>query len=316
MKAVIVDGYTLNPGDLSWDGFKALCECVIYDFTRSEELYDRVKDADIIITNKVILSGEMISRLPQLKYIGVLATGYNIVDVEAAHAKGIMVTNILAYSTQSVAELAFAHLLNIVSQVEYHNQEVHKGRWESSRDFSFWDKPFIELDGKTMGIIGLGHIGSTVAKIALAFSMKVVSSTSKSQDELSVGIEKVTQEELFRMSDVISLHCPLTPETEKLVNEEKLSWMKPSAILINTARGGLVDEQALADALNNDRLYAAGLDVLSQEPPTSDNPLLKAKNCYITPHYAWATLAARQRLMSTAVANLKGYLEGKPQNTV
>lgn len=316
MRAVILDGYTLNPGDLNWEEFRRLANFEIYDYTSSEEILIRARDAEIVITNKTVLSANIIRQLPQLKYIGILATGYNVVDIDAAKERGIVVTNIPAYSTDSVAQLVFAHLLNIVSQVEYHSQEVKKGRWSENRDFSFWDKPLIELSGLTLGIIGFGNIGNKVAQIALPFGMKVIAYTSKPQGNLPADVIRAELETLCKESDVISLHCPLTPGTNEIINAKRLSAMKSTAILINTSRGGLINEQALANALNEDRIYAAGLDVLSTEPPQPDNPLLTARNCYITPHYAWATKQARTRLMKTAIANLRAFLEGNPQNTL
>ncbi len=316
MKTVVLDGFALNPGDLDWGGFQSLAPCTVYDFTLKNEILERSEDAEALITNKTPLYAETIASLPQLKYIGVLATGYNIVDVEAARERGIVVTNIPSYSTDSVVQTVFAHLLNIAMQVSHHADEVRKGRWTRNRDFCFWDTPLIELSGLTMGIIGLGHIGMTVARLAHAFGMLVVAETSKVQEQLPEYIRKVSREELFKVSDVLSLHCPLTPETRGLVNAERLSLMKSSAIIINTSRGPVVDENALADALNNGKIYAAGLDVLSSEPPKPDNPLLIAKNCYITPHYAWATEAARKRLMDIAVANFKSFLQGNPINCV
>lgn len=316
MKAIVLDGFTLNPGDLDWSGFRELCDCRVYDSTQPQEIVQRSLEAEIVITNKVVISRDIMEQLPCLKYIGVLATGYNVVDIEAARERGIVVTNIPAYSTDSVAQLVFAHLLNIASQVEYHSEEVHKGRWSSNRDFTFWDKPLIELSGLTMGVVGLGNIGFKVASIAHAFGMNVIAQTSKELSQLPEWITPRPMEALFSESDVLSLHCPLTDRTDKLVNAQRLSLMKPSAILINTGRGGLIDEPALAEALHAGRLFAAGLDVLSTEPPAAGNPLLSAPNCYITPHYAWATLAARKRLMAVAVANLKAFLEGTPQNCV
>ena len=254
--------------------------------------------------------------LPQLKYIGVMATGYNIVDTEAAKEQGIIVTNIPAYSTDSVAQMVFAHLLNIAQQVQHHSEEVHKGRWTNNSDFCFWDTPLIELAGKKIGLVGLGNTGMRTARIAVSFGMKVHAYTSKSHFQLPPEIKKMELDELFAECDIISLHCPLTEQTREMVNARRLSLMKPTAILINTGRGPLINEQDLADALNSGRIYAAGVDVLSQEPPRADNPLLTARNCYITPHIAWASTAARQRLMQIALNNLKAYQEGKPINVV
>lgn len=317
MKIVVLDGYAANPGDLSWDDLKSLGECVIYDRTSSDEVLERAKNAEILLTNKTVLNRAHIGALPTLKYIGVLATGYNVVDVEAARERGIVVTNIPAYSTDSVAQLVFAHILNIAQQVQHHAEEVRRGKWVQSPDFCFWDTPLLELCGKKLGVVGLGHTGYQTARIALGFSMQVMAYTSKPQTQLPSDIQKADSlEQLFSECDIISLHCPLTEATRSLVNAERLALMKPSAILINTARGPLVDEHALADALNQGRIYAAGVDVLSTEPPSDDNPLLTARNCYITPHIAWASTAARQRLMQIMVSNLRSWLAGKVVNSV
>ena len=316
MHIVVLDGYAANPGDLSWEEMKQLGECTIYDRTSPEEVQERAQGAEILLTNKTVLNAETINALPSLRYIGVLATGYNIVDTEAARVHGVTVTNIPAYSTDSVAQMVFAHLLNICQQVQHHSEEVHKGRWSSNPDFCFWDTPLIELRGKKMGIVGLGHTGSRTARIAISFGMEVYAYTSKSAFQLPHEIKKMEMDELFAECDIISLHCPLTPDTREMVNVYRLSLMKPTAILINTGRGPLVNEQDLADALNSGRIYAAGLDVLSQEPPRADNPLLTARNCYITPHIAWASTAARERLMQIAVENVKAFIEGKAINVV
>lgn len=316
MKIVVLDGYAANPGDLCWDELKALGECVIYDRTAPEEVLERAAGATIVLTNKTVLTAAQIDALPELKYIGVLATGYNIVDIEAARARGIVVTNIPSYSTSSVAQMVFAHILNIAVQVQHHSEEVHKGRWTNSKDFCFWDTPLIELRGKKLGIVGLGHTGYSTARVAIGFGMEVHAYTSKSAFQLPPEIRKMELDELFRECDIISLNCPLTESTRNMVNAERLKLMKPTAILINTGRGQLINEQDLADALNSGQIYAAGLDVLSQEPPRADNPLLTAKNCYITPHIAWATTAARERLMHIMMDNIKAYLEGKPINNV
>jgi len=316
MKIVALDGYAANPGDLSWDELKALGECVIYDRTAPEEVLERAADAEVVLTNKVVITAEMMAALPQLKYIGVMATGYNIVDIDAARERGIIVTNIPSYSTDSVAQMVFAHILNIAQQVQHHSEAVHQGRWTSSKDFCFWDTPLIELRGKKIGIVGLGHTGYTTARIAIGFGMEVYAYTSKSSFQLPPEIKKMELDQLFSECDVISLHCLLTDKTRELVNAARLKLMKPTAILINTGRGQLVNEQDLADALNNGQIYAAGLDVLSQEPPKADNPLLTARNCYITPHIAWASAAARERLMGILLDNLKGYIEGKVINNV
>ena len=317
MKIVILDGYTLNPGDLSWEPLKELGEVTVYERTAPKDVYKRAEGAEVVFTNKVVLDEAVLEKLPSLKYIGVLATGYNVVDVEAAARKGIVVTNIPAYSTSSVAQMAFAHILNIVQRVGYYAQEVSNGKWSRQADFSFWDAPLHELDGKKIGIIGFGNTGRATARIAVGFGLDVYVYTSKSAMELPADVHKCpSMDELFRKCDIVSLHCPLTETTRELVDARKLELMKPSAILINTGRGGLVNEQDLADALNSGKIAAAGLDVLSSEPPRADNPLLKARNCFITPHQAWATKEARVRLMQLAVNNLKAFLEGKPVNVV
>ena len=316
MKIVILDGYAANPGDLSWDQVKALGECTIYDRTLPCDVVPRAEGAEIVLTNKTRIEAHHIAALPQLKYIGVLATGYNIVDTEAARQHGVLVTNIPAYSTNSVAQLVFAHLLNIAQQVQHHSEAVHSGRWSHCSDFCFWDMPLLELHGLKMGIVGLGHTGMATARIALGFGMEVYAYTSKSPLQLQSEIHKMELDQLFCECDVVSLHCPLTPATQGLVNAERLQLMKPTAILINTARGPLVDEEALADALNQGKLAAAGLDVLSQEPPKADNPLLTARNCYLTPHIAWGSTAARQRLMQILVDNIQSFLSGHPVNVV
>ena len=317
MKIVILDGYTLNPGDLSWEPLKELGEVTVYERTAPKDVYKRAEGAEVVFTNKVVLDEAVLEKLPSLKYIGVLATGYNVVDVEAAARKGIVVTNIPAYSTSSVAQMAFAHILNIVQRVGYYAQEVSNGKWSRQADFSFWDAPLHELDGKKIGIIGFGNTGRATARIAVGFGLDVYAYTSKSAMELPADVHKCpSMDELFRKCDIVSLHCPLTETTRELVDARKLELMKSSAILINTGRGGLVNEQDLADALNSGKIAAAGLDVLSSEPPRADNPLLKARNCFITPHQAWATKEARVRLMQLAVNNLKAFLEGTPVNVV
>lgn len=317
MKIVILDGYTLNPGDLSWEPLKELGEVTVYERTAPKDVCKRAEGSEVVFTNKVVLDEAVLEKLPSLKYIGVLATGYNVVDVEAADRKGIVVTNIPAYSTSSVAQMAFAHILNIVQRVGYYAQEVSNGKWSRQADFSFWDAPLHELEGKKMGIIGFGNTGRATARIAVGFGLDVYAYTSKSAMELPADVHKCpSMDELFRKCDIVSLHCPLTETTRELVDARKLDLMKSSAILINTGRGGLVNEQDLADALNSGKIAAAGLDVLSSEPPRADNPLLKARNCFITPHQAWATKEARVRLMQLAVNNLKAFLEGKPVNVV
>lgn len=316
MKIVVLDGYAANPGDLCWDELKALGECTVYDRTAPAEVLERSAGAEILLTNKTVITAEHIAALPGLKYIGVLATGYNIVDVAAAKEHGVIVTNIPAYSTDSVAQMVFAHILNIAQQVQHHSEEVHKGRWTDSKDFCFWDTPLLELHGKKIGIVGLGHTGYATARIAIGFGMEVYAYTSKTHFQLPPEIHKMELDELFRECDIISLHCPLTDTTREMVNAGRLRLMKPTAILINTGRGPLVNEQDLADALNNGTIFAAGVDVLSQEPPRADNPLLTAKNCYITPHIAWASTAARERLMQIMSENIRAYQHGKPINVV
>ena len=316
MKIVVLDGYGLNPGDLSWSAWEALGELTVYDRTSPSELLERSEGAEVLITNKTLITAEDMAELSSLKYIGVLATGYNVVDIDAAKARGIVVTNIPAYSTASVAQMVFAHVLNITQRVGYYANENTQGRWTNNADFCYWDTNLVELDGKKMGIVGYGNIGKATARIALAFGMEVLAYTSKEQKDLPQGVRKVTLDELFSESDVVSLHCPLTPDTKELVNAERLKTMKPSAILINTGRGPLVNEQDLANALNEGHIAGAGLDVLSVEPSLADNPLLKAKNCFITPHIAWATKEARTRLMGIAINNLKSYQEGNIINNV
>lgn len=312
----VLDGYGLNPGDLSWEGFEQLGEVTVYDRTAPEEVVTRAAGADILLTNKTIVTAEMMRALPALKYIGVLATGYNVVDIAAAKAAGIVVTNIPAYSTASVAQTAFAHLLAITQHVEHYTAENRAGRWSNCPDFCYWDYPLTELAGKRIGIVGFGNTGQATARIAAAFGMDVQVYTSKSADALPAGMTKISLDDLFRTCDVVSLHCPLTEDTRHLVNASRLRQMKPSAILINTGRGPLVNEQDLADALNAGTIYAAGVDVLSTEPPRADNPLLTARNCFITPHIAWATREARIRLMDMAVENLRSFIAGKVVNNV
>ena len=316
MRIVVLDGYGLNPGDLSWKDMEALGELTVYDRTSPSELLERSAGAEVLITNKTLITANDMAALPELKYIGVLATGYNVVDIDEARNRGIVVTNIPAYSTASVAQMVFAHVLNITQRVGYYATENANGRWTNSVDFCYWDTDLVELDGKKMGIVGLGNIGRATARIAQAFGMEVLVVTSKEQSALPEGMKKVTLDELFAQSDVVSLHCPLTPDTKEMVNAARLQTMKPSAILINTGRGPLVNEQDLADALNEGRIAAAGLDVLSVEPSVTGNPLLGARNCFITPHIAWATKEARIRLMDIAVNNLKSYQEGIIINNV
>jgi glycerate dehydrogenase len=316
MNIVVLDGHTLNPGDLSWDELKALGPCEILDRTPPGEVAARAANADIVIINKAVVHRAQIETMPKLKYIGVTATGYNVVDVEAAKERGILVTNVPTYGTRSVAQHTFALLLELTQHAGHHAQTVRDGRWVRSVDWCYWDKPLVELDGLTMGIVGYGRIGQAVAKLAEAFGMKVITSASSSGRKREPNVAVVDLDYLFSESDVVSLHCPLTPETKHLVNARRLARMKPAAFLLNTSRGPLVDEAALADALNSGRLAGAAMDVLSVEPPRAENPLLNAKNCLITPHIAWATRAARARLMKTAVDNVRAFLEGKPQNVV
>lgn len=319
MKIVILDGATTTQADLNWDAFEPLGQVTMWPRTAPEEVSERICDADAVLTNKVILGVDEMSAAPCLKYIGVLATGYNVVDLKAAAEHGIVVTNIPAYSTDSVAQMAMAHLLNITNGVGQHAEAVRQGSWQQSADFCFQLTPQMELRSKTFAVVGLGNTGLATARLAQALGMRVVAWSSKSAEVLkaSYNIEKAENlEALFREADVLSLHCPLTPDTHHLVNARSLSWMKPTAILLNTGRGLLVDEQALADALNGGRLYAAGVDVLEQEPPRQGSPLIGARNCFITPHIAWATREARQRLLETAYKNLEAFLNGSPQNVV
>ena len=315
-KIVILDGYTANPGDLSWEGLKEWGEVTVYDRTQPSETVARAADAEIVLTNKVIIGRTEMAQLPLLKYIGVLATGYNVVDLKAAQERGIIVTNVPAYSTESVAQMVFAHLLTVTNHTERYAQENRQGRWSKNPDFCYYDTSIRELAGKTFGIVGLGNIGQRVAQIARAFGMQVKALTSKPAEALPEGIQKADLKELFQTSDVISLHCPLTPDTHHLINDETIAWMNPETILINTGRGPLVDDAALATALETGRIKAYCADVMTEEPPKADSPLLKAKNAYITPHIAWATLEARQRLIQVATDNVRAFLTAHPQNVV
>lgn len=312
MKICILDGYSLNPGDLDWSPVERLGDVTLFDRTPADKIVERAADADIVLTNKVPFSADTLRQLPRLRFICVLATGYNIIDTEAAARQGVVVANIPAYSTMSVAQMAFAHILNITNHVASYAREVADGKWTNCPDFCFWDSELTELAGKTMGIVGLGNTGMATARIAVAMGMKVVALTSKSADTLPEGITPAPLDDVLASADVVSLHCPLTPSTRHLINAASIAKMKPSAILINTGRGPLVDEQAVADALNGGRLAAFGADVLSQEPPRGDNPLLSARNCFLTPHIAWATLEARTRLMSTATENVRQFIAGEP----
>ena len=316
MKIIILDGYTLNPGDISWTGFETLGDFIMYDRTPPDKIIERSEDADIILTNKTIINKDTIKQLPKLKYIGVLATGYNIVDVNAANERNIIVTNIPSYGTSSVAQMVFALLLELTQNVGHHSNSVKKGGWSKSENWCYWDKPLIELDGLTFGIIGFGRIGKATAKIANAFGMNVITNDAVIIESPPGWVKIVDQETIFRDSDVVSLHCPLTSANKHFVNSVKINLMKKSAFLINTSRGLLINEEDLAHALNSERIAGAGLDVLSKEPSDETNPLLTANNCIITPHIAWATKAARQRLMNIAVDNLKSYLNGKQVNVI
>lgn len=313
-KIVVLDGYTLNPGDLDWQGLEAIGALTVHDRTPSEAIVERARDAEILLTNKAPVSAETIGRLPGLRYIGVLATGYNIVDVAAAKARGIVVANVPGYGTPSVAQHVFALILELAQRTGHHAQTVSAGRWSASPDFCYWDFPLVELAGRTLGIVGFGAIGQAVAQIGRAFGMKVIATTRTPRTAEDVVFLPV--DEVFRRADIVTLHCPLTPETQGLVNASRLSEMKRDAFLINTGRGPLVVERDLAEALETGRIAGAGLDVLSAEPPPLDHPLLKAKNCLITPHIAWATRAARQRLMNIAVENVRAFLAGAPVNVV
>lgn len=315
MKIVILDGYTVSQDDLSWSVLDEFAEVEVYDRTSAEDVVKRCKDAEMVLTNKVVLDSFTLNQLPRLMYIGVLATGYNVVDLEAAEKQSIVVTNIPAYSTKSVAQMVFSHLLNIVSMVGKYAESNREGEWTRSEDFCYLRHNLFELSGKRFGIVGLGNIGMEVAKIANAFDMEVLAYTSKT-DDLPYGIRRVSLDELFTSSDVISLHCPLNDETHHMVDAKRLKSMKPSAILINTGRGPLVKDDELAEALNANVIAAYGADVMTVEPPDADNQLLKAKNCYLTPHIAWATREARQRLMRICRDNIKAFLGGKPVNVV
>lgn len=316
MKIVILDGYSANPGDLSWEPLREMGELTVYDRTAASDVVERAKDAEVILTNKVQMTADVIGQLPRLKYIGELATGFNNIDIEAARKRGIAVCNIPAYSTASVAQMVFAHVLNITNRVGHYAKQNRQGRWSQSPDFVYWDTPLHELAGKTFGIVGLGNIGKKVAIIARDFGMDVFAMTSKNSADLPDGIQKTTLEGLLSVSDILTLHCPLTDSTREMINETTIAMMKPSAILINTGRGPLVNEADVANALRTGRLAAYGADVMCSEPPSADNPLLSAPNAYITPHIAWATYEARVRLVDIAIGNVKAFVEGKPVNVV
>ena len=316
MKIVILDAYTVDQGELTWDGLKELADVETYERTAPEEVVARCKGAEMVLTNKVVLDASVLNMLPRLQYIGVLATGYNVVDLEVASRQNIVVTNIPAYSTESVAQMVFCHLLNIVSRADHYANENRKGKWTASPDFCYLDHDLFELYGKKMGIIGLGNTGMATARIATGFGLQVLAYTSKDEEDLPYDIMKADIDTIFEQCDIVSLHCPLTESTRNLVNAERLEMMKSSAILINTGRGPLVEDAAVAEALNNDQIAAYAADVLTTEPAPADNPLLTAKNCYLTPHIAWATREARQRLINICTENVRAYLDGEPINQV
>ena len=317
MKIVVLDGYTENPGDLSWGGFEALGEFACYDRTPAELTVERIGDAEIVITNKTLINRAVLEACPNMKYVGVLATGYNVVDVAAAKERGVAVTNIPTYGTDSVAQFAFAMLLEICHHVQHHSDAVHAGRWENNIDWCFWDYPLIELVGKTMGIIGYGRIGQAVGRLAQAFGMKVLANDTYQNPALvSETCKYVDRDTLFAESDIVSLHCPLFPDTEGIINRDSIAKMKDGVIILNNSRGPLIVEQDLADALNSGKVMAAAVDVVSTEPIRGTNPLLTAKNCLITPHISWAPKESRQRLMDIAVDNLRAFLDGNPVNVV
>ena len=317
MNIVVLDGFTMNPGDLSWNELAELGSLKVYDRTSAGQVLERAKDAEVILTNKTVIDAASLRSLPKLKYVGVLATGYKVGGISVARELGIVVTNIPAYSTESVAQMVFAHILNITHRVGRYSDEARSGVWSRQADFSYTNSPLMELCGKKIGIVGFGNTGSATARIAVAFGMEVLAYTSKPQSALPAGVTKADSiDDIFRMSDIVSLHCPLNKETSEIANAAHLSLMKKSAILINTGRGGLVNEQDLADALRENRIKAAGLDVMVNEPPREDNPLLKLDNCFITPHIAWATYEARVRLMNQTVKNLRSFIEGNIINNV
>ena len=317
MKIIVLDGYVGNPGDLSWEPLERLGDVTVYPRSKPEEIIERALPGNVLLTNKVVFDRKLIEALPNLKCIGVIATGFNIVDIDAANERGIVVTNVPAYSTASVAQVAIAHLLNMTTHAEHYTSEAREGVWSRSIDYTYCSAPFIELDGKTMGIVGLGNIGSTVARIAAAFGMKVIAFTSKPQEALPPYITRAESlDEVFRVSDAVSLHCPLTADTRGMVDARRLSLMKPTAMLINTSRGPLIVEEDLAAALKNGVIASAAVDVLCQEPPAANNPLLALDNCYFTPHIGWTSAEARQRLMDVVVGNVKAFMEGHPVNVV
>ena len=316
MKIVVLDGYALNPGDLSWEELAALGELKVYDRTIKDQTLAHIGAAEIILTNKTVLSRDILQKLPAVRYIGVLATGYDVIDIQAARQQGITVTNVPTYGTDSVAQMTFAHILNLTQRVADHSRSVMAGDWCRCPDYSYSNYPLMELAGMTLGIVGLGRIGKAVARLAQAFGMKTVAHDPNVTRNISDGVDMVDLKELFQTGDIISLHCPLTDQTRGLINQRNLALMKKSAFLINTSRGPLVDEAALAHALNTDQIAGAALDVLAVEPPIQNNPLFNAKNVFITPHNAWATRSARARLLQTAIENLTAFLKGKSQNVV
>lgn len=316
MKIVILDGHAANPGDLSWKPLERLGEVVVYERTRPEELINRTKDADAALTNKVFFGEEELKQLPRLKYIGILATGTNAVDIKAACRHGVTVTNIPAYSTDSVTQQVFAHILNVLNRVDKYADDNRQGRWSANLDFCYWDMQIRELASMKMGIVGLGHIGQKVAKIALAFGMEVCAFTSKEEKDLPEGVKKSSLDALYRSCDIISLHCPLTPDTREMINRDTLALMRPNTILVNTGRGPLVNEADVADALHKGIIAAYATDVMCQEPPEVDNPLFGCSNAFVTPHMAWGTIEARRRLMDIALNNVLAFADGKPVNTV
>jgi glycerate dehydrogenase len=317
MHIVIPDCHTMNPGDLSWTPLEELGDCTFHDRTPPDRVVERCAPADALLINKVRLPAEVLEQLPNLAYVGVTATGYDVVDVAAARRHGVTVTNVPAYSTPGVAQMVFAHILNLALRVDDHARGVADGKWTRSPDFAYWDHPLVELAGLTLGIVGFGRIGQATARVGLAFGMNVRAYNPRPEKIAQVpDVEPADLDTLLRESDVVSLHCPLNDETARMINAERLAVMKPSAWLINTARGGLIDEAALADALRAGRIAGAGLDVLSTEPPAPDNPLPGAPNCFITPHIAWATRAARQRLLDVVVDNLRAFQQGRPKNVV
>lgn len=314
MKIIVVDGYAMNPGDLSWDGLEEIGDVTVYDRTPPERVVERLQGADVMITNKVPVSAKLLEQLPNLNYIGITATGYNTIDTDACRRRDVVVCNVPAYSTKAVVQMTWAHIFNLTNRVALHADSVCDGDWTACPDFCYWKTPQPALENMTLGLIGFGNIGQGVAAAAKGFGLRVLVSTRTSRDVSDVDL--VSRDELLGQSDIVSLHCPQTPETQKLINAESIALMKPGAFLVNTSRGGLIDEAALADALNSGRLAGAGLDVLSTEPPLEDNPLLRAKSCFISPHMAWAGIAARQSLINQTVNNLRAFLDGAPVNRV